>query len=267
MPKRPAPTRPSPKKQAIVPSYYLDSPKPDHVYRVSRPLDSEAVGYGMQSLISMGYTRGYSIYFHPPEPSHDPAVPPRIVPLGRALSPEKRILIGTRPALFEDPEAVPKPRKKCFHEIEAPFEDAWRPYFAMKRRNFLTLTPEYRALLPDAFADRWWIELYQRQGSRYKRLAGIPRPRNEQRTCAFILNRTDFYQGASLTSFFAMDGLANLIFAKLVSERHPKWFVEPGFRMIELVGTPLPKQIRDLDFADDWELVSLIHAAPLSAAA
>jgi hypothetical protein len=124
----------------------------------------------------------------------------------------------------------------------------------------LKVARDVEELLSPKFADRSDIVFGKREGSFYQRLGGSDRnlPR-EPRTCGFVLNKREFHHGASLTSFFAMDGLACLILSILIAERHPGWLDEPGFRMVEMIGSPIPDSFEDLDFVDDWGLVSLVH--------
>lgn len=255
------PKKPLRKKHVIVPCRYLvDAKSNEHKYHVSRTLDCEAIDIARAALVSMGHTGGRSIYFQPPRQPQAPDAPTPTVPLERLLSPEMLLLYGSRPPIFEDKWSHPKIRKSSHHELEPPFVDAWRRFFRKKRRDVLELAGEAEARLTPEVADRSYIEFRTSAGSFYKRLAGSARRLPpEPRTCGFVLNLSDFYQGASLTSFFAMDGLACLIMSTLIAERHPGWLDEPGFRMVEMIGTPIPDAFQDLDFVDDWEIVTLVH--------
>jgi hypothetical protein len=55
-------------------------------------------------------------------------------------------------------------------------------------------------------------------------------------------------------------GLSGLIGSLLVSERYPEWLLQPGVRMIELIGTPIEPDAEDLSYTDTWQVVSLFHA-------
>jgi hypothetical protein len=253
--------KPPRKKDVIFPVRYLaDTKSPTHRYHVAQSLDCEAMDIGLDALVSMGHTRGPSIYLQPYREERDPKAPPPCFPLERRLSAEMRLYFGSRPPIFEDKEAYPKIRKASFHELEYALNDAWRPFFERKRRDVLRVARDVEALLSPKFADRSDIVFGKREGSVYQRLGGSDRnlPR-EPRTCGFVLNKSDFHHGASLTSLFAMDGLAFLILSRLIAERHPSWLDEPGFRMVEMIGTPIPDSFESLDFVDDWGLESLVH--------
>jgi hypothetical protein len=57
-----------------------------------------------------------------------------------------------------------------------------------------------------------------------------------------------------------MCGLSGLILSLLLRERHPDRLAKPGIRMVELIGTRIPRRMEDLSFTDSWEVVSLFHA-------
>ena len=247
------------KQDVLVPCLFLDSPRDhSHQYRVSRTLDTEAVFNVGIALQALGHRLGRTLYLHPPpERSRDPERP---FPLTRKLSSEMRVLLGSRPGLNEDRLATNRVMKPSFTELEQPFQGSWRPYFKKLLRPMLVLAPEIAALLPAEYANRDHIEFSQRQGSSYSWLAGRKRL-PKYHTCAFLLNQEGFYQGASLTSFFAMDGVVGLIWSQLLRDRHAAWLEEPGFRMVELIGTKIPRRMEDLSFVDDWQVVSLLHVA------
>jgi hypothetical protein len=242
----------------LVPSLFLDSPRDhSHKYKVSRTLDTEAVFNVASAFPSRRYRLGRSLYLHPP-PERTPDEQ-RAFPLARKLSPGMRVLFGSRPRLDDNPKDNPRVMKPSFTALEELFTKAWRPRFRKLTRPMLVLPPELADLLPAEYANRDHIEFMQGQGSGYKWLAGGRNRVPKLRTCAFLLNKEDFYQGAALTSFFAMDGVAGLIWSQLLRDRHAEWLTQPGFRMVELIGTKIPGRMEDLSFVDDWEVVSLLH--------
>jgi hypothetical protein len=242
----------------LVPCLFLDSPRDQsHKYKVSRTLDTEAVFNVASAFQSRGYRLGRSLYLHPP-PERTPDEE-RAFPLTRKLSRGIRLVFGSRPGLDDNPEDNPRVMKPSFTELEELFLKVWRPRFRKLARPMLVLPPELSDLLPAEYANRDHIEFSQRQGSSYQRLSGGKKRVPKNRTCAFLLNLDDFYKGAALTSFFAMDGVAGLIWSELLRDRHAKWLTQPGFRMVELIGTKIPERMEDLSFVDAWEAVSLRH--------
>ena len=241
----------------LVPCLFLDSPRDhSHTYKVSRTIDTEAVFHVVSALVALGHRLGRSLYLHPPTQPPDEG---RAVPLKRKLSRGMRLVFGSRPRLDDDRRNHPRVRKPSFTELEQPFTKIWRPFFRKLLRPMLLLPPELSALLPAEYANRDHIEFLQRQGSAYKWLAGGKKRVPEHRTCAFLLNKDDFYQGAALTSFFAMDGVAALIWSQLLLERHADWLTQPGLRMVELIGTDIRGRMEDLSIVDHWQAVPLFH--------
>lgn len=247
------------KRDVVVPCRYLDHPKPTHRYKASRTIDTEAVDNVVATLVSMGHESDRSLYLQPPPPTKEPGATPQLVPLKRKLTSRTRLVVGSRPALYEDPTANTRTRKRSEHELEHPFHEVWLPKFDMIRRNVITVSEEVKAQFAPEFRNRSHVEVLQRQGSRYTRLADGPKLPRGTRTCGFLLNRRNFYKGAALTSFFAMDGVAGLILSLLIGERHPEWLEEPGFRMVEMIGTHIPGHNEDLAFIDDWQIFTLAH--------
>jgi hypothetical protein len=242
----------------LVPCLFLDSPRDhSHKYKVSRTLDTEAVFNVASAFPSRRYRLGRSLYLHPP-PERTPDEE-RAFPLARKLSRGIRLLFGSRPGLDDNAADNPRVMKPSFTELEELFLKLWRPLFRKLARPMLMLPPEISALLPAEYANRDHIDFMQGQGSGYKWLSGGRRRVPQHRTCAFLLNKEGFYQGASLTSFFAMDGVAGLIWSQLLRDRHAAWLTQPGFRMVELIGTSIPRRMEDLSFVDSWQVVSLFH--------
>lgn len=247
-------------RQTLVPFLQLDSPRDhSHSYRLSRPLDGEAVYNAVIALLAQGHTLGRTRYNHPPEEKWEGAPP--ILPLTHPIGPGDRVIAASRPPLFEDKEKHPKVMKPGYTELEEPLCRAWLPFFKDIVRTTFHIAPHLHEEFEEGFESRSYVDVGARQGSPYRRLLGVKRPK-EPRTCVFLLNLDDFYRGAALTSFFGMDGVSGLVFSLMLRERHPEWLETKGFRMVELVGTKIPPRTDDLSFSDAWEAISILHVAP-----
>lgn len=245
--------------ETLTPWLDLSSPRDaSHLYRVSHSIDTEAAYNVASAYQAMGHVLGRSLYNHPPQPNTPECE--RMLPLQRKLGPTVRLIRAGRPATHENRAEHRRTRKLGSTELEGPFHELWRPVFEPQRRDLLILTPRYRDLLPAEFRNRWHIEFHDRQGSRYRHLAGgrsaMPK---EPRTAVFLLNKPDFYQGASLTSFFGPCGLTGLVFSLMLRERHSDWLLQPGLRMVELIGTRIPRRSEDLGYTDAWQAITLFH--------
>jgi hypothetical protein len=229
-----------------------------HIHRASLTIDTEAAGLLKQAFVQQGARPGRSTYSHPRDPEADPTAPAR--KLLRPLGPGLRFVRASRPALHEDRVATNRVRKPGDTELENPFHAYWRPVFSFLRRNIVILAEHFADLLLEDFEDRRDLQVSVRMGSRYKRVGGVEVGPKEPRCAVFLMNVPEFHRGVALTSLFGMCGLSGLIGSQLVTERHPEWLTQPGVRMIELVGTPIPRDAEDLSYTDSWQVLSLFHA-------
>jgi hypothetical protein len=252
-------TQTSNPRETLVPWLDLAAPRDEsHRPRVSHTIDTEAAYNVAAAFQARGHVLGRSLYNHPPEPGTPESE--RLMRIRRPLGPGVRLIRAGRPALHEDRGANRRTRKLGHTEIEVPFHALWRPVFPILRRNVMVLAQPFRDLLPPEFQSRGHVEFLERQGSRYTHVVGGRRAMpKEPRTAVFLLNKPDFFRGASLTSFFGPCGLTGLIFSLMLRERHSDWLRKPGLRMVELICTKVPRRTEDLGYTDAWQAVSVFH--------
>jgi hypothetical protein len=109
------------------------------------------------------------------------------------------------------------------------------------------LSPDLQHLLPAGYEDRFDMRFRERQGAPYLSLQRHddnrrPYTGNELRTAVFLLVLARLPQRkVGSVRAWGLDGIATLVWATLLRERHAGLLREPGLVMAELVGAPIPR--------------------------
>lgn len=139
--------------------------------------------------------------------------------------------------------------------------------FAVLSRPKMLLQEEFWPHTRPGFESRRNIVYSQQLGSRFSQLRTGAMGRKQElppepRTSAFLLHTRLWENGPTLIAAFAMDGVAAIAWSQILARRHPDWLLEPGFTMVDLVRSPVPKRQTLLSFAPPWR-VEIVLRAPL----
>jgi hypothetical protein len=143
-------------------------------------------------------------------------------------------------------------------DLEKELLEVWERYFPELARARVRLSPDLHPLLPAGYEDRFDMRFRERQGAPYLSLQRHddnrrPYKGNELRTAVFLSvlagvpRRKVGYVGA-----WGLDGIATLVWAALLRERHAALLGEPGLVMAELVGAPIPRLPTDYRWIREW---------------
>lgn len=231
------------------------------------------------ALAPYGYRYGEAIRNKPPKVPPKPGDP--LLEIEVELGLRNIVFWGTR-FVLDDPFYVRKDGKvvrpikwlpRGHTTLERDVFAAVRPYFAHLDREQVTLAPALRDQLAPGYEDRWSIEFYQRTWARYKALGANPswEPNEEEIRTLGVAMRLESIKpgGPGLIAVWAMEGTIAVAWSYLVAHKHPEWLLEPGLRLVELVGPPIHERPTSLRFARDWEMHTIldhrIQGPPVSA--
>jgi hypothetical protein len=197
------------------------------------------------------------------------------------------LVLTTRPPLNDVPYRHKRVVDRSGSWLEKQLFRVFRQYFNHCSRHEVTLTDDVIRNVPDEFKNRGCLDFYMDAEATYKhscldgeertarfskRLSGETRS-HKLRSAAFLLHTPSIIwqeddgepagHGPEILLGFGMGGTIGLVWAYLLSKKHPELLKGHRFLMAELVRDhPLPSNPISLSFADHWK-VEIIFDQPL----
>lgn len=223
----------------------------------------------LMSLYDLGYRRGEQIIAQPPL---DPktADPRERLKVDRSgLRPGDLILQTTRPPLHDANEGAMKQVERVYTDLEDDVFAAWRGVFEHCKRPLVALQAGPCRHMAPGFETRANMNFCQRKkGAPYTYLRSRLGKRREKqavhdRTAAFFLRVDELWRGGpGLVGAFAMDGIANMVWAWHLGRDFAFLLEKPGFAIVEMTIGEVPERPTDLAWARTWKPTEILRLGP-----
>lgn len=220
------------------------------------------------ALAPYGYRLGDVIRNKPPRHPPGPGDPP--VAIATPLGAQNMVCGGTRWALDDevakrrakDEPRVVKPLPRGHTSTERDIYRTARPFFSWLSRDEMTIADFLRSQLAPGYEHFASIQFYMQRWAAIKALgrSGFKGEPKRIHTVGVVMRVEHMRPGGpGLLCVFGMDGSSGVAFSYAIAKRHPEWLLEPGLRLVELVGEPVPDHATDLEFALDWRMTTFLH--------
>lgn len=239
-----------------------DSKRP---LRIHHRRDAAAALEILPSLYELGYGRGEQIIAQPPLDSRTADPSERLKVDRSPFAPGDLILQTTRPPLHDGKEVALKRIERAFTDLEDDVFAAWKRAFEHCKRPLVSLQRSLALDLPLGFENRAHMSFCQREkGAPYTFLRTRTGKRRDKqahdRTAAFFLRVDEIWRGGpGLVGAFAMDGIANMVWAWHLGRDFAHLLAQPGFALVEMQIGEVPERPTDLSWARTWTLTEVLR--------